>query len=88
VTDLAEFRTALDGELFSPDSSGYDAIRRSVNPACREVRPRLVVLCRSVSDVVGAIKHATATGDRVAPRGAAASSAWSRHCGSTPSLTR
>jgi hypothetical protein len=69
VPDLAEFRTSLDGELFSPDSPGYEAIRRPVNAAHREVRPRLVVLCRSVADVVRAMTYARATGDRVAPRG-------------------
>jgi FAD/FMN-containing dehydrogenase len=69
VPDLAELRTSLDGELFSPDSPGYEAIRRPANAAYREVRPRLVVLCRSVSDVVGAMTYATATGDRIAPRG-------------------
>ena len=35
----------------------------------REIRPRLVVACRSVSDVVGAVRYATATGDRLVPRG-------------------
>jgi len=69
VSRLAKFRTSLDGELFSPDSPGYEAIRRPVNAAYREVRPRLVVACRSVSDVVGAMTYATATGDRIAPRG-------------------
>jgi FAD/FMN-containing dehydrogenase len=69
VPDLAEFGQSLDGELFSPDSPAYEAIRRPVNLAYREVRPRLVVACRSVSDVVGAIRYATATGDRIAPRG-------------------
>lgn len=66
---LAEFRDSLDGELFSADSPGYEAIRRPVNAAYRDVRPRLVVLCRSVADVVGAVTYATATGDRIAPRG-------------------
>ncbi|WP_308283338.1 FAD-binding oxidoreductase [Pseudonocardia nigra] len=69
MPDLAEFRTALDGELFSLDSSGYDAIRRPVNAAYRDVRPWLVVLCRSVSDVVGTMKYAAAAGDRIVPRG-------------------
>ncbi|WP_328993336.1 FAD-binding oxidoreductase [Kribbella sp. NBC_01245] len=69
MSDLAEFADSLDGELFSPDSPGYDAIRRPVNVAYREVRPRLVVRCLSVSDVVAAIRYATATGDRIAPRG-------------------
>jgi FAD/FMN-containing dehydrogenase len=69
VPDLAEFADSLDGELFSSDSSGYDVIRRPANLVYREVRPRLVVLCRSVSDVVRAMTYARATGDRVAPRG-------------------
>ncbi|MGH3152710.1 MAG: FAD-binding oxidoreductase [Streptosporangiaceae bacterium] len=69
MPDLSEFGNSLDGELFSPDSPGYEAIRRPVNPACREVRPRLVVRCRSVCDVVAAITYAAATGDRIVPRG-------------------
>jgi FAD/FMN-containing dehydrogenase len=69
VPDLAEFSNSLDGELFSPDSPGYEAIRRPVSPAYREVRPRLVVACRSVSDVAGAMTYAAAAGDRIVPRG-------------------
>jgi len=69
VPDLAEFANSLDGELFNPDSPGYDAIRCPVNAAYRETRPRFVVRCRSVSDVGGAVAYATATGDRIAPRG-------------------
>jgi FAD binding domain/Berberine and berberine like len=69
VPYLADFRDSLDGELFSADSPGYEAIRRPVNAAYREVRPRLVVACRSVSDVVAMMRYATAAGDRVAPRG-------------------
>jgi FAD/FMN-containing dehydrogenase len=55
--------------MFTPDSPGYDAIRRPANPAYRDVRPRLVVLCRSVSDVVSALAYATASGERLVPRG-------------------
>ena len=69
MSDLAEFAKSLDGELFCPESPGYDAIRRPVNHAYREVRPRLVVLCRSVSDVVSAITYAASTGVHIAPRG-------------------
>jgi FAD/FMN-containing dehydrogenase len=69
VPDHAEFGDSLDGELFSPDLPGYEAIRRPVNAAYREVRPRLVVLCRSVADVVSAMAYATAAGDRIAARG-------------------
>jgi FAD/FMN-containing dehydrogenase len=69
VPDLAEFRASLDGELFGPGSPGYEAIRRPAGATYRDVRPRLVVLCRSVSDVARAMAYATATGDRIVPRG-------------------
>jgi FAD binding domain-containing protein/berberine-like enzyme len=59
----------LDGELFRPDSPGYDAARLPVNAAYRDVRPRLVVRCRSVSDVVKTVRYATRTGERIALRG-------------------
>lgn len=66
---LTEFGNSLDGELFTPDSSGYDAIRRPVNVAYGDVRPQIVVVCRSVSDVVDAVTYAAATGTRIAARG-------------------
>jgi FAD/FMN-containing dehydrogenase len=69
VPHPTEFGNSLDGELFTPDSPGYDAIRRPLNVAYGDVRPRLVVLCRSVSDVVDAVTYAAATGSRIAPRG-------------------
>lgn len=69
VPDLAEFRSSLDGELFSPDSPGFEAIHRPVGHAYQEMCPRLVVVCRSVPDVVAALAYAAATGDRVALRG-------------------
>jgi FAD/FMN-containing dehydrogenase len=69
VPDLAELAAALDGELFGPDSPGYEVVRRPANAAHRDTRPRLVVLCRSVADVVRTLTYAAATGDRVVPRG-------------------
>lgn len=69
MPDLAAFGSSFDGELFSPDSPGYEAIGRPVNPAYREARPRLVVLCRSVQDVARAVTYVAATGDRIAVRG-------------------
>ncbi|TCC65625.1 FAD-binding oxidoreductase [Kribbella pittospori] len=66
---MTDWIDALDGELFRPESTGYDAIRRPFHPAYRDVRPGLVALCRSVSDVVSVIKYAATTGDRIAPRG-------------------
>ena len=68
MSDTTELRAALDGEAFSPDTPGYDAVRRPVNVAFDQVRPRLVVVSRSVSDVVATLQHAHATGDRLAPR--------------------
>ncbi len=71
----AEFRASLDGEIYCPDSPGYEArcrpanAARSANAAHSEVRPRLVVVCRSVSDVVAALAYAVAAGDRIVPRG-------------------
>ena len=56
-------------DWFSPDSPGYEAVRRPVNPAYWDVRPRLVIRCSSVSDVVSALTYAAAAGDRIAPRG-------------------
>jgi hypothetical protein len=69
VHGLARLRDSLDGELFGPDSPGYDAVRGPVDPAYREIRPRLVVTCRSVSDVVSATKYAQAARDRLVARG-------------------
>jgi hypothetical protein len=59
VPHQAEFGNSLDGELLSPDSPGYEAVRRPVNLAYREVRPRLVVLCRSVADGLRSSRHRT-----------------------------
>ena len=69
VIELAGLREALDGVLYSPDSPGYEAVRRPANTRFRDVRPRLVVRCRSVSDVVLAINYARETGIPVVPRG-------------------
>ncbi|WP_433332400.1 FAD-binding oxidoreductase [Spirillospora sp. CA-294931] len=54
----------MPAELFDPDSPAYAAIR----PA-HATRPRLVARCRSVSDVVAALRYAASTGERAVPRG-------------------
>jgi len=69
VPSLAELRASLHGELVSPDSPGYEAIRRPVNASYRAARPRFVVMCRSVSDVIFVVTYAGASGDPIAPRG-------------------
>ncbi|MFI5608074.1 FAD-binding oxidoreductase [Amycolatopsis sp. NPDC051903] len=63
------FGSSLDGEVFRPGSPGYEAVRRPVNPVYGNVRPRLVVRCRSVRDVVATLAHARTTGDHFAVRG-------------------
>src|SRR5690606_11740812 len=65
MTDLAR----LDGTVFAPGSPGYEANRRPVNVAYHDVRPRLVVSCRSTSDVVAVVSYAAAAGERLAVRG-------------------
>ena len=69
MSRLADFGDRLDGELLRPGSPGYEAARRPVNPAYQQVRPRLVVRCRSVADVAATLRYAAATGDRIAARG-------------------
>jgi FAD/FMN-containing dehydrogenase len=69
VIDLAGLRKRLDGELFSPGSPGYEEMRRPAGAAYRDVRPGLVVRCRSAADVAAAIGYARDTGTRIVPRG-------------------
>ena len=69
MPDLTEFGDSLDGDVFGADSPGYDTIRSPADAGHRDVRPRLVVVCRSVADVARALEYAAASGYHVAPRG-------------------
>lgn len=69
MSEIEKLCASLDGELFSPDSPGYEAARRPRNLAFDDVYPSFVVRCRSEADVVRAISYATATGTRLVPRG-------------------
>ncbi|WP_136709288.1 FAD-binding oxidoreductase [Agromyces sp. H66] len=69
MTDVAALRESLDGEVFNPDSPGYEEVRRPVNPNYADAHPQLLIGCRSTSDVVRALGHARATGMRIVPRG-------------------
>lgn len=69
MPDLSSFGASLDGTVLGPGSPGYETVRRPVNPAYRDVRPRLVVRCRSVRDVTRALAYARVHGHRVVPRG-------------------
>ena len=64
-----ELSDAFEGDVYAPRSPGYDAVRRPANPAFAHVRPRLIAACRSEADVAAAVRHAAATGQRLAPRG-------------------
>jgi FAD/FMN-containing dehydrogenase len=67
--DLGGLGAALDGDLLTPASPGYDAARRPALARYRDVRPRAVVRCASVRDVARTIAYARDTGTRVVPRG-------------------
>lgn len=69
MIDLAGLRERLDGELLRPGWPGYEAVRRPAGAAYREVRPRLVVRCRSAADVARAIEYAGDAGIPIVPRG-------------------
>jgi FAD/FMN-containing dehydrogenase len=69
VTDLIDLQETLDGELFAAGTPGYDTVRRPANVRFRDAHPRVVVRCRSVSDVVAALAHARRAGLHVVPRG-------------------
>lgn len=69
MMNLAGLREELDGELFVPDSPGYEAVRRPANPGYRDVHPRLVIRCGSVADVALGIGYARDAGIPIVPRG-------------------
>jgi FAD/FMN-containing dehydrogenase len=52
-----QFRTQLRGDLIRPDDAGYDEARTIFN-AMIDKRPRLIVQCAGVADVIAAVKFA------------------------------
>jgi FAD binding domain-containing protein/berberine-like enzyme len=69
LADLADLADVLDGELFTASSPGFETVRRPVGAVYSAATPRVVVVCRSVPDVVATVAYARATGDRLVPRG-------------------
>jgi FAD binding domain/Berberine and berberine like len=69
MMNMAGLGEELDGELFVPDSPGYEAVRRPANPRYRDVHPRLVIRCGSVADVALGIGYARETGIPIVARG-------------------
>ena len=69
MNDLDGLRAALDGDLLTPASPGYDTARRPAMARYRDVRPQAVVRCASARDVARTIAYARETGTHVVPRG-------------------
>ncbi len=65
---IAAFQVGLRGELIQPGDPGYDAARKVYN-AMIDRRPRLIVRCADVADVIAAVKFAREHQLRVAVRG-------------------
>ena len=53
-TALTEFKLSLAGELIQPGEKGYDEARQVYNGMI-ERRPRLIVRCADVADVIAAV---------------------------------
>ena len=55
-TTIAALKSELRGEVIEPGDAGYDAARRKVYNAMMDRKPRLIVRCADVADVIAAIK--------------------------------
>jgi FAD/FMN-containing dehydrogenase len=60
--DWQSLRHAVAGDLFTPDSAGYDLVRKPPIPLFQDVRPAAVLCARSEADVAAALSFATKTG--------------------------
>lgn len=69
VGALNRLQSVLDGEVITPTAPCYDDARRPAVARYRNLRPRAVVRCATVQDVVRTVAFARDTGTRVVPRG-------------------
>ena len=67
-TDVAQLQQQLHGELIQPGDETYDSARRIWNQWI-DRRPKLIVRCQGVDDVVAAVQYARQHELRVAVRG-------------------
>ena len=56
-TTIAALKSELRGELIEPGDAGYDGARKVYN-AMIDRKPRLIVSCADVADVIAAVKLA------------------------------
>jgi FAD/FMN-containing dehydrogenase len=69
MSGLAELRKALTGEVIEPGTPGYETARKPAMAQFWHVRPRAVIRCASVDDVVRTLGFARESGVHVVPRG-------------------
>jgi FAD/FMN-containing dehydrogenase len=67
-TALAEFKLSLAGELIQPGETGYDEARQVYNGMI-DRRPRLIVRCADVADVIAAVNFGRQNQMLIAIRG-------------------
>jgi len=66
---VKRFRESVRGELIGPNDEGYESARQVYN-AMIDKRPRLIVRCSNVADVIAAVNFAGENGLLLAIRGA------------------
>ena len=67
-TTVEEFKASLAGELIRPEDKGYDEARKVFNGMI-DRRPRLIVRCSDVADVIGAVNFGRSNRLLIAIRG-------------------
>jgi len=67
-TVIDQFRSNLRGELIQPQDAGYDAARKVYNGMI-DRRPRFIVRCSDVADILSAVKFARENSLKLAVRG-------------------
>ena len=66
--DVEKFQTALRGELIQPDDPGYEQARKVYNGMI-DRRPRMIVRCANVADVIRSVNFARENSLLLAVRG-------------------
>src|SRR6516162_3167261 len=68
AANLDQLRNSLRGEVIQPGDPGYDSARKVYNGMI-DKRPRLIVRCVDVADVIASVRFGTANGILTAIRG-------------------